>query len=376
MAEIERDLTRSQNSDAPAGVLTDIARQCRVMAYGMDFGFLLDRQRHLLSIGYRMEDETLDQSCYDLLASEASLTSFLAIAKGDVPEGHWLRLGRPVTAVNSAACLVSWSGSMFEYLMPLLVLQNRDGTLVNQTHRLAVDRQIAYAKGRGTPWGISESAYAVRDLAFTYQYSNFGVPGLGLKRGLADSHVIAPYATALAAMIAPAESAENYRHLQRIGADGRFGFYEAVDFTPSRLRAGHSHEVIRAFFAHHQGMTITAIHNAVSGGALRSHFHRENIVRAAELMLQERAPSHLPARTIGTGRPGETVAVTSDTREVSRHILPQQQSGPATHLLSNGRYAVMLTGRATGYSRWNGIAINRWRGDHIADEVRSGHLPP
>ena len=367
VAELEQDLTERLKSDVHTGVLTDIAKQCQFMAYGMDFGFLLDRQRHLLSIGYRMEDETLDQSCYDLLASEASLTSFLAIAKGDVAEGHWLRLGRPVTAVNSAACLVSWSGSMFEYLMPLLVLQNRDGTLVNQTHRLAVERQISYTKGRGTPWGISESAYAVRDLGFTYQYSNFGVPGLGLKRGLADSHVIAPYATALAAMIAPAAAAENYRHLQSIGGDGRFGFYEAVDFTPSRLRTGHSHEVIRAFFAHHQGMTITAIHNAVSGGKLRSHFHRENIVRAAELMLQERAPSHLPARIIGTGRPGEMVAVTSDTRELSRHILPQQ-SGPVSHLLSNGRYAVMLTGRATGYSRWKGIAINRWRRDHIADE--------
>jgi cyclic beta-1,2-glucan synthetase len=368
VAELERNLTENVGSDVHSSVLLDVARQCRVMAYGMDFGFLLDRQRHLLSIGYRMEDETLDQSCYDLLASEASLTSFLAIAKADVAEGHWLRLGRPVTAVRNAACLVSWSGSMFEYLMPLLVLQNRDGTLVNQTHRLVVDRQIAYGKARGTPWGISESAYAVRDLGFTYQYSNFGVPGLGLKRGLADSHVIAPYATALAAMVAPTASAENYGHLQGIGGEGRLGFYEALDFTASRLRAGQSHEVIRAYFAHHQGMTITAIHNAVSGGALRSHFHRENVVRSAELLLQERAPSHLPARTIVTSRPVEMVAAPSGSGEESRHVVPHEQVGPATHLLSNGNYAVMLTARATGYSRWKGIAINRWRRDPIADE--------
>ena len=363
--ETTRDRLQQMSLDSQ---LASVAKQCRDMAYGMNFEFLLDRQRQLLSIGYRMEDETLDQSCYDLLASEAALTSFLAIAKGDVEEKHWIRLGRPVTAVNKTACLVSWSGSMFEYLMPLLVMRDIEGTLGSQTHRLVVQRQMDYAKARATPWGISESAFAVRDRGFTYQYSNFGVPGLGLKRGLGDNHVIAPYATGLAAMVAPREAVENYRRLESIGGSGRFGFYEAIDFTPARLRAGHSHEVIRAYFAHHQGMTITAIHNAVSGGALREHFHRENTVRATELLLQERAPNHLPSKIIGTGRPEATKIPKLDAVEHSRHVQPEHELEPVTHLLSNGRYSVMLTDRGTGYSRWNGIAINRWRRDAIEDE--------
>ena len=204
----------------------------------MEFGFLLDPDRKLLSIGYLVAEGTLDPSCYDLLASEARLASFVAIAKGDVPSRHWFRLGRAVTPVGHGAALISWSGSMFEYLMPSLVMRAPAGSLIEQTSRLIVRRQIAYGATLGVPWGISESAYNVRDLEFTYQYSNFGVPGLGLKRGLSENAVVAPYATALATMVDPQAAARNFARLAAVGASGRYGFYEALDYTPTRLPEG------------------------------------------------------------------------------------------------------------------------------------------
>ena len=178
----------------------------------MGYGFLIDPDRKLLSIGYRVAEGTLDPSCYDLLASEARLASFIAIAKGDVPARHWFHLGRPVTPIGNGAALISWSGSMFEYLMPSLVMRAPQGSLLEQTSRLIVRRQIAYGASLGLPWGVSESAYNIRDLELTYQYSNFGVPGLGLKRGLGESAVVAPYATALASMVDPAAAAHNFTH--------------------------------------------------------------------------------------------------------------------------------------------------------------------
>ena len=260
------------------------------MALAMEFGFLLDSERQLLSIGYLVDEGALDQNCYDLLASEARLASFFAIAKGDIPARHWFRLGRAATPVAHGAALISWSGSMFEYLMPSLVMRAPAGSLLEQTNRLIVRRQIAYAAKLGLPWGISESAYNARDLELTYQYSNFGVPGLGLKRGLGENIVIAPYATALAAMVDPRAAVANLKRLAEIGARGRYGFYEALDYTPSRVPEGRNVAIVRAFMAHHQGMTIVAIADALLDGAMRARFHAEPIVKATELLLQERMP--------------------------------------------------------------------------------------
>ena len=190
--------------------LASLEATARSMALEMGYGFLLDPTRKLLSIGYRVAEGTLDPSCYDLLASEARLASFIAIAKGDVPARHWFHLGRAVTPIAYGAALISWSGSMFEYLMPSLVMRAPAGSLLEQTSRLIVRRQIAYGKSLGLPWGVSESAYNIRDLELTYQYSNFGVPGLGLKRGLGESAVVAPYATALASMVDPSAAARNF----------------------------------------------------------------------------------------------------------------------------------------------------------------------
>ncbi len=203
----------STDSDGLIRRLNDIAQTSDTMFFGMDFKFLFDTTKKLFSIGFRVADATLDASCYDLLASEARLTSFIAIAKGDVPSSHWFRLGRFMTPVARGSALISWSGSMFEYLMPALVMRSPEGSMLSQTYRQVVRRQIDYGDERHVPWGVSESAFNARDLNLTYQYSGFGVPGLGLKRGLSENIVIAPYATALAAMIFPAAALENFKRI-------------------------------------------------------------------------------------------------------------------------------------------------------------------
>jgi len=355
----------------------------RTMALDMGYGFLIDPDRKLLSIGYRVADGALDPSCYDLLASEARLASFIAIAKGDVPARHWFLLGRPVTPISGGAALISWSGSMFEYLMPSLIMRAPDGSLLEQTSRLIVRRQIAYGTSLGLPWGVSESAYNIRDLELTFQYSNFGVPGLGLKRGLGESAVVAPYATALASMVDPAAAARNYAMLAGVGACGRYGYYEALDYTPSRLPEHARVAIVRAFMAHHQGMTIVAIADTLLDGVMRTRFHAEPMVQATELLLQEATP-----RDVAAVRPWEADAqsgakVLQQAPPGGRRLVSAHSAAVATHLLSNGRYAVMLTAAGSGYSRWRGIAITRWREDATCDEwgsyvflrdVRSGDV--
>ncbi|MDE2465485.1 MAG: glycosyl transferase [Alphaproteobacteria bacterium] len=364
--------------------LATLAAAARKMALDMDFAFLLDPERKLLSIGYSLADNSLDANCYDLLASEARLTSFIGVAKGDLPTRHWFRLGRRAIPLGSGSVLISWSGSMFEYLMPSLVMRAPPGSLLEQTYRLVVQRQEAYGKSLGIPWGISESAYNVRDIEFTYQYSNFGVPGLGLKRGLSESSVIAPYATGLAAMVDPRGASQNYVALAGLGATGRFGFYEALDFTRGRHPDGEAFAIVRSFMAHHQGMTIVAIANVLHAGQMRARFHREPMILASELLLQERVPrdvavAHPQAEDIKSAR-----KETGHEAPTVRHITAQAATGPpVTHLLSNGRYAVMVTACGGGYSRWNDIAITRWQADSTCDiqgsfiylrDVRSGEI--
>ncbi len=363
-AENSRDLV--QIAVAPnllRNRLNALANIARELAMAMDFAFLLDSQRKLLSIGYSRADDSLDPSCYDLLASEARLASLLAIAKGDVSTRHWFRLGRAATPLGSGSALISWSGSMFEYLMPALVMRAPVGSLLEQTNRLIVARQRSYATALDIPWGISESAYNARDLEFTYQYSNFGVPGLGLKRGLAENAVIAPYATGLAAMVDPRGAIANFARLAEMGASGRYGFYEALDFTRSRLPDDKSVAIVRSYMAHHQGMTIVAIANALQHGLMRARFHREPMIQASEILLQERMPRNIP---IAAPHAEEVKVVATESGSdplESRRVSAVIGGPPVTHLLSNGRYAVMLTATGGGYSRWRDIAVTRWRED-------------
>ncbi len=200
-----------------------------------EFGFLFNAERQLFSIGFSVTDGRLDNSYYDTLASEARLASFMAIATGTVSHEHWFKLGRSLTPSGSSRALLSWSASMFEYLMPLLVMRAYPGTLLDETYNAVVQRQIEYGAQRGVPWGISESAYYAQDLEKNYQYRAFGVPGLGLKRGLGEDLVVAPYASVLAAPIAPQAVLDNLARLRQAGMCGRFGFYESIDYTPERV---------------------------------------------------------------------------------------------------------------------------------------------
>jgi cyclic beta-1,2-glucan synthetase len=368
VSALERSAAASSTLAVRLGSLADRAHAAM---HAMQFGFLFDPARKLFSIGYRAADGSLDSGRYDLLASEARLLSFIAIAKGDVPVEHWFRLGRALTPVGKDSVLLSWSGSMFEYLMPGLIMRTPVGSLLEQTCRLVVQRQISYGGERGVPWGVSESGCNARDLEMTYQYSNFGVPGLGLRRGLETDVVVAPYATALAAMIDPVEATRNFRALRAAGADGQYGYYESLDYTAVRLPPSTTVALVRMYMAHHQGMVIVSLANVLHAGTMRARFHDEPIVRASELLMQERTP-----RDVAVARPRvDPIAAIGDVRELvppqARRFTSPHGATPRTHLLSNGKYAVMITAAGSGYSRWKDLAVTRWREDATRDDSGS-----
>ncbi len=347
-----------------------LGERARKFAFEMDFGFLVNPERKLLSIGYRVSEHQIDESCYDLLASEARLASLFAIAKGDVATDHWFRLGRPVTQIGMSGSLVSWSGSMFEYLMPPLVMKEPLGGILNQSNNLVVKSQINYARSKGLPWGISEAAYNARDRNMTYQYSNFGVPGLGLKRQLAQELVVAPYASLLAAQYRPAAALENLQVLRGMGAMGRYGFHDAVDFTSSRVPAGEEYVVVRNFMAHHHGMSIVAVANVAFEGRMRDRFHADPCIEAAELLLQEKAPRIIATTPIRKEASEGMKPDPGDEANDARLIENPNDLPHTVNIMSNGHYNLMLTATGTGYSNADQIAVTRWFGDPTED--RSG----
>ncbi|MBS0473483.1 MAG: glycosyl transferase [Proteobacteria bacterium] len=333
----------------------------------MEFGFLYDADRELFAIGYRTADAGLDSNYYDMLASEARLASFVAIAKGDVPARHWFHLGRTLTPLPGGSALKSWSGSMFEYLMPSLVMRAPAGSILAETNRLIVRRQRAYGAEIGVPWGISESAFSARDIERTYQYSSFGVPGLGDKRGLSENTVVAPYATGLAAMVDPAAAARNFEALADEGGRGAYGWYEALDFTPARLPDGARVVVVRAYMAHHAAMTLVALANALHDGRMRERFHAEPAMQAAELLLQERMPRDVVVARPPPEQIAEPLELSDVVPDMRRRYTNAHSRLPRTHLLSNGSFTVMLTAAGSGYMRWRDIAVTRWREDGTRD---------
>ncbi len=356
---IQAFLTRAQHQH----------RRLQALAMVMDFRPLYDADRQLFSIGYRIHDGALDKSYYDLLASEARQASFIAIAKGDVPQSHWFRLGRSLTEVKGRRGLVSWSGTMFEFLMPLLVMRNYEGTLLDETYRAIVEVQRLYGEEHHMPWGISESGFYAFDAQLNYQYKAFGVPGLGLKRGLIQDRVIAPYATFLSLMVEPKASAANVRQMAKMGFAGRYGLYEAVDYTPERLPTGENYRIVKSFMAHHQGMSFLALTNVLEENSLQKRFHANTLVQSAELLLQER----IPAQVQVVPQPEERVILyetrhapgAEDKRAIT--VTSAETSMPVAHFVSNGEYSVMLTNSGSGYSRFKDIAVTRWREDVTRD---------
>jgi len=346
--------------------LETLARQCDEMA-AMDFTFLFDRERELFSIGFNVTERRLDSSYYDLLASEARLCSYVAIALGQIPQDHWFSLGRLLLASRGEPILVSWSGSMFEYLMPLLVMPNYENTLLDHTCKAAVQQQIDYGKLRGVPWGISESGYNRTDVHMNYQYRAFGVPGLGLKRGLAEDLVIAPYATAMALLIAPREACKNLQRLAVEGRAGAYGFYESVDYTPTRLPPGETSATILSYMAHHQGMSLLALVNLLQDYPMQRRFMACPVLKAADLLLQERVPKTAASVFSKDLAPETTQALSGEGGSVMRVFTNQTPPVPEVHLLSNGRYHVVISSAGGGYSRWHDLALTRWREDATRD---------
>ena len=347
--------------------LDHLAERADRFVTAMEFGFLYDPVNQLFTIGYHPDSHTPDASFYDLLASEARLACFVAVAKGDVPVEAWYRMGRTLIRRHADAMLVSWSGSMFEYLMPLLVMKSFPGTLLDQSDRGAVQTQMAYGRRRRVPWGVSESAYNVRDQHLTYQYRGFGVPDLALRRGLSRDLVIAPYATALAAMLAPRDALRNLTRLEvDYDALGPLGFWDALDFTrppPSRHWA-----VVKTVMAHHAGMTIVALTNVVTNGRWPMRFHRVAAVRSAELLLQERVPRSVVVQELPRSAVRETPESSAAEPTVIRTVPSPETPHPRLGLLGDQPYTVMVTHAGGGFSRYQGMDVTRWRPDATTDD--------
>ena len=347
--------------------LEALATRAESYANEMDFTFLYDARRKLFSIGYQVASSSLDPSYYDLLASEARLASFVAIAKDDVPVEHWFRLGRWLTTATGDLALISWSGSMFEYMMPALVMQSFPFTLLDQTYDAAVAQQIAYGRERGVPWGVSESAYNARDRNQIYQYRAFGVPALALKRGLSRDLVIAPYATLLAISVDPHRSMRNLTALEGEGALGAFGFRDAVDFT--RPAPGTRKAVVYAYMAHHMGMGVVALDNAINRGIWPRRFHRDALVRSAELVLFERIPRRFTTQEAQTGLGDERPrrGLTTVEKPAARSLDTAETPRPHIALLGRAPYTMMITNGGGGFSRFEGLDVTRWRADGTLD---------
>jgi len=332
----------------------------------MDFRFLFNAQRQVFHLGYNAAIEELDSHHYDLLASEARLASLVAIARGDVSPNHWLHLARPTARVNGTQAILSWNGSMFEYLMPPLLMRCYPDTSLSQTHQAVVQRQIAYGRQKNVPWGISESGYYGFDTHMNYQYRGFGVPGLGYKRGLSEDLVVSPYASLLALSIQPQAVMKNITNLEQLDMLGLYGFYESIDYTESRLSLGQKHGIVRSYYAHHQGMIMLALANYLQDEVMISRFHAAPRVESVELLLQERIPRQAPIETphpeeIGILPPAKPHSATRPW-----HV-PVDTPLPQVHCLSNGRYCALITNTGGGYSSWQEIALTRWRPDTTLD---------
>ncbi len=364
-AELAEEIDSSAQTQLD--LIDELIVRCRVLAE-MDFGFLYDLGRGLLTIGYDVSERRRDPACYDLLASEARLASFLLIAQGQVPQKHWFALGRLLTSHGGEASLISWSGSMFEYLMPQLVMPSFANTLLEETCKAAVSRQIEYGRQRGVPWGISESCYNATDINQVYQYRAFGVPGLGFKRGLGDDLVIAPYASALALTVMPRAACHNLQTLADEGFLGAYGFYEAIDYTPTRVPRGKQHAIVRTFMVHHQGMSLLAFAHVLFDQPMQRRFMSDPLVRATELLLQERVPKK--GDTLYPHAAEVSAAAHPPSAEVGaimRVFNDPNTRLPEVHLLSNGSYHVMATHTGGGYSHWRDLAVTRWREDATSD---------
>ena len=370
--DIEKAVARLNESRLKLESITahirELTGRINCLIDNMQFTPLFDQKRQLFSIGFNVEDGHLSKSYYDLLASEARQASYIAIARGEAESKHWFRLGRKLASSDGFKGLISWTGTMFEYLMPLLIIRNFENTLFDETYAFVIRTQKRYGRHRKIPWGISESGYNAFDINLNFQYKAFGVPELGLKRGLGNDMVVSPYSCILAVTLDPAGTAKNVAELDKMGMDGDYGLYESVDFTPSRLERNIHSSIVKSFMAHHQGMSIAALNNFFNNNILQRRFHSDPVIKSAELLLQEKCPegglfakeyrdeSTFAEKKIETGE-GEAVR----TFGIPDSVLPHM------HILSNGSYSVTITDGGSGYSKNEGMAVTRWSGDSMPE---------
>ncbi|NLC68116.1 MAG: glycosyl transferase, partial [Clostridiaceae bacterium] len=338
-----------------------VIKRINSLVDNIKFSVLYDKKRHLFHIGYDTEKNRYSKAYYDLLASEARQTSFLAIARGEVDKKHWFKLGRRLTVSDDCRGLVSWTGTMFEYMMPLIVMKNYENTLMDETYRSVVKLQKRYGKKRNIPWGVSESAYYAFDISLNHQYKAFGIPELGLKRGLANDMVISPYSTLLALSLDPVGTVKNIHKLIKEGLYGSYGFYESADYTPSRLTPGQKGAIVKSFMAHHQAMGLLALNNYLNNNILQERFHKNPMVKAAELLLHERVPYNAIITRGYKIKPLISKRIAIEGGMVVRRLGIPDSGFPHMHILSNGKYSVMITDGGSGYSKYNEIDVSRWR---------------
>ena len=367
LQEFDEDLEKSKQSvDDLIENIDDLMEKIDFYLERMEFGFLFDKQREVFYLGYQVGSGRLDKNHYDLLASEARTASLFAIAKNDVPRSHWLHMSRPFTVVADSLTLVSWNGSMFEYLMPNLYTRTYPETLLHQTSKGVVDAQINYGKQKNVPWGISESSYYRFDNAENYQYQGFGVPGLGRKRGLADDLVISPYASLMAVGVDPKAVLENIARLTDEGALGHFGFFESIDYTTSRLPVNQDKAVVKTYMAHHQGMIFVALANFLNTDTIVDRIHDDPRIQSTELLLQEQIPE------AETKQKTEEVKITTrgegiQAITVAPWRIETKRPGKSVHTISNGNLRMLMTESGSGYLEWKDMALTRWRQDAILD---------
>ncbi len=351
------------------GLVKEILSFAKTIGERMNMKFLYNRERKLFSIGYHVDDRKLDSSYYDLLASEARLSSLVAIARGDVPVDHWWSLGRPYRLLYGRKVLLSWGGSMFEYLMPQLFTETYPDSLIGQACKNAVACQILYGEKRGIPWGISEAAFSEIDSRKIYQYRSFGVPGLGFKRGLEEDLVISPYSSALALAVEPIEATKNLKRMafQKPKLLSDFGYYESIDFTRQHGPHGERGVTVYAFMAHHEGMSLLAFDNILHNNIMPKRFHLDPRIAGVESLLYERIPINPPIAK-GSRKEVPISRLTPFSTEPIMGIVDTPHSAtPKVNLLSNGEYSLMVTNAGGGYSRWRDFDISRWRADSTSD---------
>lgn len=364
-----KELEKSENKYAKTLILRikDLCNKIDGILANVDFHFLFNEKRCLFHIGYHTTSGTLDAGCYDLMASESSLTSFLAIARGEVPLRHWQKLGRPLTMISKTPCFVSWSGTMFEYLMPNLVMREYEDSVYAESSKAAVSQHMIYAKEAKIPWGISESQFYRFDTNSNYQYKAFGVPKLRLQPVRQNSLVVTPYATMLALEYAGESGLSNLRKLIELGGYGEYGFYEALDFSSPNSVDMTPYSIVKSFMAHHQGMIIVGINNYLNEGIWRKRFHSEPIVKATEVLLEEKRQSHL----VSLAKRGYTIRIGKiHLREEdysNRYINSVAPRIPIANMLSNNKYSLMVTSDGDGFSKYKNMMLYRWRSDIYAN---------